>query len=148
MRVRRVVMIVVMMVIITVMVVVVVIIGSLQAAHPRAERVTQFTIHHVGAGRIRTLTFDMVVVTFLHGTDFALETQNGSAVLAKNASRWWYGPKRRVFAIFCTNLAAFATFQRKHLATIATDAAIGWGCRADLLHDALCKGFQHLWMIA
>lgn len=138
---------IVVMVVIMMVVVIVVMICSHKAAHAGAEGITKRTISHVRTGRIRTLSFHMVVVAFLYGTDLAFEAQNRRAVLAQHASGRWHGAKGRVRTVLGADLVGFAFFQSQHLTAIAADAAV-WRRRCtDLFHDAFSESFQHLGVI-
>ena len=59
------------MVVIVVMMMVVMIVPHVQTAHARTEMIAFGTIRHIGPRRICTLTFNMMVVAFLHCTDLS-----------------------------------------------------------------------------
>ena len=72
-------MVVVMVVIVAV---VVMVICRLKTAHARAEGITERAVGHIGPWRIGTLSFDMVMMAFLHGTHFVLKSQHRCAIFA------------------------------------------------------------------
>ena len=94
------------------------------------------------------LPFDVVVVTFLNGTDLLFEAQDLGPILAKNTCRWRDSPKCRVLAILRADVAMLSIFESQHLLAIGTNPAVRRGRVAVLLHDAFSKGFQHFGMIA
>lgn len=130
-----VIMVIMMMVVIVVIMVMVVVmlVLCLQSTHASTEGIAERTISHIRSRCIRPLAFDMVVVAFLHCTDFVFKAQHLSAVFAQNTSRWRNRAKCRMTAVFDTDLVGFAVFQCQHLAAIAADAAVGWRGIAVLL---------------
>ena len=126
-------MMVVIVVIMVMVMVVVMLVLCLQSTHASTEGIAERTISHIRSRCIRPLAFDMVVVAFLHCTDFVFKAQHLSAVFAQNTSRWRNSAKCRMTAVFDTDLVGFAVFQCQHLAAIAADAAVGWRFFAVLL---------------
>ena len=134
--------------VIIMMMVVVIVIQHDQPAHARAEGIAMGTICHVRAGRIRTLPLDMVVVAFLHRSDFALEPEDLSAVFAQDARRGRNCPESRMRPILDADLMAFTIFERQHLTAITANPAVGRRRRAYLLHDPFGERLEHLRMVA
>jgi hypothetical protein len=106
------VMIMMVVVIMAVVVMMVVVIHSFKAAHTRAEGIAVRAVCNVGARRIGTLPFDVVVVAFLNGTNFALKPQNAGTVFAQNASWRRHRPECRVGAVFSADVVMLAFFER------------------------------------
>jgi hypothetical protein len=76
-----------------------------EPAHPSAKMITIGTIRDIRAGRVRPLTFDMMVMAFLHRADLGLEPQHLRAVLTQNTGRRWHIAKGRMaVTILCGDL--------------------------------------------
>lgn len=147
---RRVVviMVVVMVMMVMIMVVmVVVMIRRLKTTHAGTESITKRTIRDVRARRIGALPFDVVVMTFLNRAYFALEPQNGGSVFAQDTCWWRHRPKGRMAAVFGADVMVLAVFQCQNLTAIATNATVRWRRVADLFHNPLGKGLEHLGVI-
>ena len=144
-----VVMIVIVVVIVIIpMVMVVMMILRLEPAHAGAECVAKFTISHVGARRVGTLPFHVVVVAFLNRPNFAFKPEHLRAVFAQDACWRRDRTKSRMAAIFCADLVGLAVFQGQNLTAIATDPAVGWRRIAVLFHDPFGDSFEHFGVIA
>lgn len=147
---------VVMMIMVMVMVVMAVVVMSvtLQTAQTGTEGIAQRTVRNVRPRRARPLAFDVVMMTFLHGTHFGLKADHFGAIFAQYASR------RRDFAVgrvaarlkcratlFWRNLVRFAVLNRQNLRTERADTAVRNRNTARLFFDTFCKGFENLWVI-
>lgn len=90
----------------------------------------------------------MVMVAFLNCANFALEPQNGGAILTQDTSRGWNCTKSRMASVFGANVMVLATFKSEHLTAVTADATVrGWRV-AHLFHDPFGKSFQNLGVIA
>ena len=139
---------VVIVAVVMIVIVVMMVMPHIQAAFACAERVAQLAIRHVRAGRRGSLPFHVVVMAFLHCTDFGLESQNLDAVFAHHAGGRRDVCKRgMLFALFDWDGLGLATVHRQNLRAIATGAAVWRAHVAQLLGHALCEGFQHFRVI-
>jgi hypothetical protein len=107
---RVLVVVIMVMMVVPVVVIMVVLILRREPAHAGAECVTQFAIGHVRSRRICPLAFDVVVVAFLYGTDFAFKAQHLRTVFAQNTCWRRDRPKGRMTAIFDTDFMGLAVF--------------------------------------
>lgn len=89
-----------MMVVMPMPMIVMMVIGHFESAKPGAEIFTECAIDHIRAGCRGALAFDVVVVAFLNGTDFAFEAEHFGAVLAGHAIMRRYAAGCRVLARF------------------------------------------------
>lgn len=148
-----------MIVVVAVIMMVVVVIMTLgfKAAKAGTEAVAKRTILDVGAGRRRTLPFNVVVVAFLHRAHFRLESQHLRAVFAHDAGGRRCGVEGRVSGAFFDgdggalgggDLYHLFAFDRQDLRAVLAGCAIGGRHLACLFGDAVGKGGKDAVMIA
>ena len=147
MGIGRVVVIMIVVMMVMIMVMVMMMIRRLKTTHAGTEGITKRTIHDVRARRIGALPFNVVVMAFLNCAHFALKAQNGCAVFAQDACRWWHCAESRMASIFSADVMVLATFQRQYLTAIAADSAVRWRRLTHLFHDPLGKGFQYFGVV-
>ena len=138
---------VMMVMIVTVVMVMVMVICGLEPAQPCAEGVAQGAIRHVRARRVGALPFHVMVVAFLYGAYFCLESEDLRAVFAQNAGRRWHVAKGGVLAVFGADVAMLSVFEGKDLFSVGADAAVWRRVCGGLFDDAFGKGFKHLGVV-
>ena len=106
---------------------------------------------------MRTLTFHMMVMAFLHRAHLGLKAQNLSAVFAQNTRRGRHIPKRGMTfafflgqgdALFRRDLLDVLPFDGQNLCAVLACPTVWRRSCAVLLQDTLRKRLQHLRVIA
>ena len=139
---------IVVMVVAIPVIMVMVIMRRLKPANARAKRIAQCTVSDVRTLCRCALPFNVVVVRFLHSTNFGLKAQYLGAVFAQHACRRrCVGKCRVLFTHIRRNSDLFTAVHRQHLGPVRTGATVGWRVLTSLLNNPLSKGFQHLGMI-
>lgn len=120
-----------------------------KTAKPGAEGIAKPAIRYIRPRCRRSLAFDMMVVAFLHGTDFVLEPHDGDPVFTQDTSgRWDVAKGWMSGAILGRDLLHRRAVRGEDLCTVSTCPTIGRRVLACLFDYPLGERGQNLGMVA